>query len=728
VSGRDSAIEHFVAIKQDVSARKQSFEELRIAKMEAETATDAKTQFLANMSHEIRTPLNAIIGFGDLMKDTPLNEQQHRILSKISTASEILLHILNDILDYSKIEAGKLELEIKEISLKEQLLQIEEMFSQSATLKGLSLHVRIEDDVPSLIYADGLRLMQILLNLTSNALKFTHEGSVSVDVSLVKKEKAHARIRFSVKDSGIGVSEEKLKALFQPFTQADISTTRKYGGSGLGLSIVSKLVEVMGSHIEAQSCEGEGSIFSFVLRVPFVKAKVRSDVLAPLAEMAVPDLRQNTVLVVEDNTINQEVVKAIIERTGAHVVLANNGKEGVDAFMANPQSFTCILMDIQMPVMNGYEATAKIREVDSSIPIIALTAAATIEDRAKVLEAGMSEHLSKPIHPQTLYTFLSRVSRFVLPLPKTDSASLVEKESSPIVLIVDDNASNIYALSTILKADYHIKIAKDGASALKLVKEFTDIDLILLDVVMPEMDGYAVCKALKDSSITQKIPVVFVTSKNAPEDEAYGFSLGAADYITKPFNPATVRVRVKHQIELKVQNDTLEKLSMNDSLTKIRNRGYFDDYYDTTFKEVTREGGVLCVMMIDIDYFKPYNDHYGHGEGDICLVRVANALKNALLRPSDVVARYGGEEFVVVLKNIGYEGALKVAEALRKGVEALGIPHEYSAVDPHVSVSVGVAFKKLDSILSSKELLKRADEALYEAKAKGRNCVISYEV
>jgi len=728
VRGRNGTIEHFVAIKQDISARMMAYEELKVAKSEAEVAMEAKTQFLANMSHEIRTPLNAIIGFSDVMKDTPLNEKQSQILSKISNASEILLRILNDILDYSKIEAGKLELEIKEVSLHESFEQLEEMFSQGAAQKGLSLHVNIEEGVPPFIYADGLRLMQILLNLVGNALKFTHEGSVGANVSLVNKEKGHAHLRFCVHDTGIGISDEKIKVLFLPFTQADISTTRKYGGSGLGLSIVSKLVEAMGSRIEVKSCEGEGSTFSFVLEVPIFKTAFHAALPVVSTSLELFDLREHHILVVEDNLINQEVVKAILERMGARVVLANNGKEGVEIFMSNRDSFTCILMDIQMPVMTGYEATAKIREVDATIPIIALTAAATIEDRARVLASGMNEHLTKPIHPQTLYALLSKTTRPLIPLEQVRSTSICDIESLPIILIVDDNASNIHTLSTILKSDYHIKVATNGESALKLAKELKKIDLILLDVVMPLMNGHEVCRALKSNSTTKKIPVVFVTAKDSAEDEAYGFSLGAADYITKPFNPATVRVRVKHQIELKAQNDTLEKLSMNDSLTKIRNRGYFDDYYNTVYKEVSREGGVLCVMMLDIDHFKLYNDYYGHGEGDTCLVRVANALKNNLQRPSDMVARYGGEEFVVVLKNIGYEGVLKVSESLRLGVEALNIRHEYSTVAPYVSISVGVAFKKLDSTLSSKELLKRADEALYEAKAKGRNGVVSYEV
>ena len=730
VLGRNGAIEHFIAIKQDITQRKEAYEQLQVAKAEAESSMEAKSQFLANMSHEIRTPLNAIIGFSDLMQDTQLSPNQSTLLSKLSHASEILLRILNDILDYSKIEAGKLELEIKALNLAEQLMRLEEMFGQSAFQKGVDLRVVFKGDIPTSIYADGLRLNQILLNLISNALKFTHEGSVCVTVSLVSKEEAFANLRFSVSDTGIGISQEKIKTLFQPFTQADISTTRKYGGSGLGLSIVERLVHAMGSSIEIQSHEGEGSTFAFTLRVALPSQTYQEGSVAQKPQVFIPNLRQQRILLVEDNIINQEVAKAIIERTGAYVTLANNGKEAVELFSKTPEAFACIVMDIQMPVMNGYEATAKIRDINTDIPIIALTAAATIEDRAKVLHAGMNEHLSKPIHPEELYRMLSHICPIDLPEkpqpPRNDLAK--HDETSPVILIVDDNPFNIHTLSKILKSEYRIKVSTNGHGVFGILKENPNISLILLDVIMPEMDGYEVCKELKKNSLTQKIPIVFVTAKDSPEDEAYGFSLGAADYITKPFNPATVKVRVRHQIELKEQNDALEKLSMNDSLTKIRNRGYFDEYYESAFKEVTREGGVLVVMMMDIDYFKPYNDHYGHGEGDICLVRVAQALKASLQRPSDMVARYGGEEFVAVLKHIGYESALHMADALRKAIEALAIVHAYSSVSGYVSISIGVAFKTLDSTLDAKELLKKADEALYEAKAQGRNRVVGYEV
>jgi len=730
VLGRNGLIEHFVAIKNDITQRKEAYEQLQIAKAEAESSMEAKSQFLANMSHEIRTPLNAIIGFSDVLHDTALAPNQSELLAKISHSSEMLLRILNDILDYSKIEAGMLELEIKELNLREQVLRLEEMFSQSAFKKGVLLRVTFHEEVPSFVCADGLRLNQILLNLVSNALKFTHEGCVEVDVSLVSKDATSARLRFAVSDTGIGISHEKIKTLFQPFTQADISTTRKYGGSGLGLSIVERLVHAMGSEIEIHSHEGEGSCFAFVLTVALLEAKDASQSAPEKPYASIPDLSSQTILLVEDNTINQEVAKAIIERTGAQVVIANNGKEAVELFEQSPERFTCILMDIQMPVMNGYEATAQIRTRGAHIPIIALTAAATIEDRAKVLQMGMNEHLCKPIHPHDLYRILSQSCPIFIakpPLPPQQHADH-NNEALPIILIVDDTPSNIHTLSKILKSEYRIKISTSGQSVLALVKENPNIDLILLDVVMPGMDGYDVCKALKQNSFTQKIPIVFVTGKDAPEDEAYGFSLGAADYITKPFNPATVRVRVKHQLELKAQKDALEKLSMNDSLTKIRNRGFFDAYYESAFKEVLREGGVVVVLMMDIDYFKPYNDHYGHGEGDVCLQRVAQALKASLQRPSDMVARYGGEEFVAVLKHIGFEGALSVAHALKNAVEALAIVHEHSSVAGHVTISIGVAFKTLDSALNAKEVMKKADEALYEAKAQGRNKVVGYEV
>lgn len=291
----------------------------------------------------------------------------------------------------------------------------------------------------------------------------------------------------------------------------------------------------------------------------------------------------------------------------------------------------------------------------------------------------------------------------------------------PTILIVDDMATNIAILSDLLQDDYKIKVAKSGQKALDIAKGNEKPDLILLDVEMPEMNGYEVCKKLKNNALTNNIPVIFVTARNDVKDEEYGLNLGAVDYISKPFHPTIVKIRVKNHINLKLKSDWLEELSMVDGLTHIPNRRYFDEMYAKKYKEITRDAKTLAVLMIDVDYFKRYNDHYGHGKGDECLVKIAGALKNTLKRPTDIVARYGGEEFVVLLQNIDKGGAITVAESLIKAVSDLGIVHEYSSVCDNVTISAGMAFKEAEETLCQEEMLKQADDALYRAKENGRN-------
>lgn len=291
----------------------------------------------------------------------------------------------------------------------------------------------------------------------------------------------------------------------------------------------------------------------------------------------------------------------------------------------------------------------------------------------------------------------------------------------PTILIVDDMAANIAILSDLLQEDYKIKVAKSGQKALEIAKGIEKPDLILLDIEMPEMNGYEVCKELKNNPLTNNIPVIFVTARNDVKDEEYGLNLGAVDYISKPFHPTIVKIRVKNHITLKLKSDLLEELSMYDGLTHIPNRRYFDEEYKKKCKEMTREGKTVALLMIDVDYFKRYNDHYGHGKGDECLIKIAGALKSTLKRPSDMVARYGGEEFIVMLQNIDKEGAENVAESLIQAVSDLKIRHEYSSVAGHVTISAGLAFKAAEEALCKEEFLKMADDALYRAKENGRN-------
>lgn len=298
---------------------------------------------------------------------------------------------------------------------------------------------------------------------------------------------------------------------------------------------------------------------------------------------------------------------------------------------------------------------------------------------------------------------------------------MTEENYIPTILIVDDMAANIAILSDLLKGSYKVKVANSGKKALELARAKEKPDLILLDIEMPHMNGYDVCRELKSSSNTKDIPIIFVSAKTSADDEEYGLNLGAIDYIKKPFHPAIIKIRVKNHIELKLKSSKLEELSMCDSLTGISNRRFFEEAYEKTYKEIQREDGTLSVIMIDIDYFKPYNDNYGHWQGDVALTKVARTLKKSMKRPTDVIARYGGEEFVVVLKNCEKEGAKKMANSLVEAIRELKLEHKHSLASNVVTISAGVSFREKVSNLTKEELLKEADEQLYRAKESGRD-------
>ncbi|HAN21176.1 MAG TPA: diguanylate cyclase response regulator [Clostridiales bacterium] len=291
------------------------------------------------------------------------------------------------------------------------------------------------------------------------------------------------------------------------------------------------------------------------------------------------------------------------------------------------------------------------------------------------------------------------------------------------ILIVDDAKSNINVLAELLRSDYIIKAATSGEKALTIALSENPPDLILLDVVMPEMDGYEVCKRLKASSQTKNIPIIFITGKLGEEDEINGFNLGAMDYITKPFSPVVVKARVNTHLELKRHRDYLEGISYLDGLTGIPNRRKFNSYLGLSWNDAIQESMPVSMILIDIDNFKLFNDNYGHLEGDNCLTQIAQALSKTLVRKNDFVARYGGEEFVCVLPNTNLEGALLIAEKLRLSVVNLQIPHIYSYTENIVTVSLGVATVIPDANSSCSLLIKSADDALYKSKESGKNKV-----
>lgn len=369
----------------------------------AQESQKAKELFLANMSHEIRSPMNAIIGFTRLFNENKSNltTEQRQWLHAIRTSGENLLVIINDILDFSKLNSGKEEFEQNNIVLQEFLFDTINSLSFTATDKNIKLELEVQPELPSIIIGDQVRLNQILLNLLSNAIKFTSAGSVKLKVELIENQQEILSIKFSVTDTGIGISEDKLSKIFESFTQASKSITTQYGGTGLGLTISKKLVELQGGSIDVESEIGKGSTFSFVL--PFINPNTNESVstITLVNKDEFKNLTGLSVLLFEDNEINQKLAKIILQKNGMKVDIAQNGQLGLELFAK--RTHDVILMDLQMPVMDGYETTAYIRNVlNNDVPIIAMTAHASKSEVDKCKAAGMNDYISKPFDTNNL--------------------------------------------------------------------------------------------------------------------------------------------------------------------------------------------------------------------------------------------------------------------------------------------------------------------------------------
>ncbi len=409
----DGKVRNIIGTVQDVTKWKTVESELRKNKILAEESMKVKEQFLANMSHEIRTPMNGIIGLSSLLLNSELNQEQKEYVGAIKASGDNLLVIINDILDFSKLEAGKMTFEKASFNLKETIKFILDILKPKAIQKGLLLESIVDNSLPEFIVGDSVRLNQILMNLIGNAIKFTEQGSVALKVNILRDENDELELEFLVRDTGIGIPDDKKNSIFESFTQASNNTTRKFGGTGLGLTITKKLVELQGGQIWVDSKLNEGSVFGFNLN--FLKKSSRTIASDEhiLQENSIEMLKGLRVLLVEDNPINQLVAKKVLDLAGCKLTSAENGRIAIEKLHAG--SYDIILMDIQMPEMDGYQATEYIRHrmeyPTRDIPILALTASALNGESKRCFEAGMNDYISKPFNTQALYAKMATLVR-----------------------------------------------------------------------------------------------------------------------------------------------------------------------------------------------------------------------------------------------------------------------------------------------------------------------------
>ncbi|MBI2416535.1 MAG: response regulator, partial [Ignavibacteriales bacterium] len=531
----------------DVNDLKEIQTQLAVAKEDAEAATVAKSQFLATMSHEIRTPMNAIIGLSHLALKTKLDNKQLDYLLKIERSAIALLGIINDILDFSKIEAGKLNIENTEFDLEHVLETVSNLVSQKAQEKGLEFAIHISKDVPLNLIGDPLRIGQIVTNFCSNSVKFTESGDIVVTVEVEEKYEDEIKLRFAVRDTGIGLTSEQAGKMFQSFSQADSSTTRKYGGTGLGLAISKKLAALMGGATWVESEYGKGSTFFFTAIFQIQKEQKRDEYIPSI------DLRGLKVLVCDDNSTAREILKEALETFSFKVTLTDSGPHAIELLeQQTDHPFELVLMDWKMPIMDGLEASKIIAEKkNSKAPtIIMVTAFGREEIAEKAREIGIKAFLTKPVSYSSLFDTIMEVFGKETRTKHADSGKgmkhVQEMESirGAKILLTEDNEINQQVASELLEgAGFIVEIANHGKESVEMLKNSgvpSKYDIVLMDLQMPIMDGYTATRTIRELKEYDNLPIVAMTADAMMGIKEKCFEAGMQDFVTKPIDPDEV--------------------------------------------------------------------------------------------------------------------------------------------------------------------------------------------